>query len=558
MTEETHADVMDRAARVALAQMTGGLAPSTLIVALTDWWVHLATAPGKQAQLWEQAIRGAGQLALGTQATPELPRADHRFQSDLWQAAPFSTFRDSFLITEGWWKSATTGVRGVAPANQTALSFAVRQMLDAVSPGNFVALNPEVLARIRETQGGSLVQGGANLLAGAGQTMHEPDPDFPVGAVLAATPGKVVARNHLMELIQYTPTTGAVHPEPVLIVPAWIMKYYILDLSAQNSLVRWLVGQGFTVFMVSWRNPGPQDHEIGMADYLNLGPRAAMDAVQAITGATRLHAVGYCLGGTLLSIAAAAMARDGDTRLATLTLLAAQTDFSEAGELAMFISEAQVALLEDMMWQQGGLHGGQMAGAFSLLHANDLIWNRMIRHYLMGEEDRPSDLMVWNADATRMPYRMHSEYLRGMYLENRLANGRFLVDGRTVALGDLCLPIFAVGTETDHVAPWKSVFKIRRLSGADVTFVLTNGGHNAGVVSEPGHPHHHYRIATTLHDAPGQDAESWLAAQVQVEGSWWPAWAGWLTGHSGSQAALPPMGRAGTLGDAPGTYILQR
>jgi len=313
------------------------------------------------------------------------------------------------------------------------------------------------------------------------------------------------------------------------------------------------------VFMASWRNPGAEDHEIGMADFLNFGPRAALDPVQQISGAARMHGVGYCLGGTLLTIAAAAMARDGDGRLATLTPLAAQTGFSETGELAMFISEAQEAVLEETMWEQGGLGGGQKAGAFSLLHANDLIWSRMIHRYLLGEEDRRSDLMVWNADATRMPARMHSEYLRGMYLENRLANGRLLVDGRIVALGDLRMPIFAVGTETDHVAPWQSVFRIRRLTGADTTFVLTSRGHDAGVVSEPGHPHHRFRMATTLRDAQGQDAESWLAAPTQVEGSWWPASAAWLAGKSGAQAALPPMERVTrTLGDAPGTYILQR
>lgn len=554
-------DFVDHTARIMIGQATGGMAPAALWSALTDWSMHIGTAPGKQMMLVEKALQAPGIVAArALQQDAEAPvRSDRRFASELWGSPPFSVLRDSFVLTEDWWQAATTDVRGMSTSNEAALSFAVRPMLDMVAPTNFPHTNPEVLARARDTQGASVIQG---MMNAATDTPQEVPPEFHLGTGLGATPGKVVARSHLAELIQYSPTTETVHPEPILIVPAWIMKYYILDLSAHNSMVRWLVAQGHTVFMISWRNPGAEDRNLGMQDYLDQDPRMALDAIGAITGAQRIHAAGYCLGGTLLAIQAASMARARDDRLASMTLLAAQVDFSEPGELAMFVSEAQVALLEDMMAHKGYLDGGQMAGAFTMLRSNDLVWSRMIHERMMGEKVAQNDMMVWNGDTTRMPSRMHSEYLRALFLENRLAHGKYRIDDKTLSLTNLDLPIFAVGTETDHVAPWTSVYKIHHLTDAEVTFVLTSGGHNAGIVSEPGHQHRHYRMATTPHTDRYQDPDAWVANAVPQDGSWWEGWAGWLQARSTPRAALPPMGRAEAgfevLCDAPGTYVFQK
>ncbi|WP_226941710.1 PHA/PHB synthase family protein [Pseudooceanicola spongiae] len=558
---------IDRVVHAGVARATSGLAPSMFGEAWMDWAVHMAVSPGKQLQLMEKSLRDTQALAAQAfRGAAGDAAPDARFAGEGWQAYPFNIWAQSHQQAWRWWQEVVTGVHGVTPAHEKLMAFTTGLVVDAAAPSNFPATNPEVIAATLAEKGQNLVRGvqnlGEDIGRKSGAQASQTPPHFAVGQTLAMTPGKVVFRNELIELIQYTPQSDTVRPEPILIVPAWIMKYYILDLSQTNSLVKYLVEQGYSVFILSWKNPGAEDRGLGMEDYRQLGVVEAVDAVQAITKAEKIHAVGYCLGGTLLSIAAAAMARDGDDRLASVSLLAAQIDFTDAGELRLFISESEVTLIEDMMAQTGFLTSDQMSGAFALLRARDLIWAPMIRDYMLGQRGDDFDLMAWNGDATRMPARMHSEYLRWLYLNNDLTEGRYHVGNKAVAVSDIRAPMFVVGTEHDHVAPWRSVYKIHLFVDTEVTFVLTSGGHNAGIVSEPGHAGRHFRIAKTPLDAPFRDPDEWLAATEPQEGSWWLAFVDWLNARSSTPGDLPPMGgtksgKYAALCDAPGTYVRQ-
>ncbi len=569
------ADVIDRSLHAAAARFTMGLSPAALGEAFFDWAIHLTFSPGKRLRLIDKATRKSLRLANqarryaleggGVEPCIEPLPQDRRFAGEAWQKWPYNLIYQGFLLNQQWWHNATTDVLGVTKQHENMVEFTSRQLLDMFSPSNFLFTNPDLLKHTIDNGGKNLVGGFQNLVEDWERTISGKKPigaeAFRVGREVAVTPGKVVYRNRLIELIQYEPATDAVRPEPVLIVPAWIMKYYILDLSPHNSLVKYLTEQGFTVFMISWKNPGPDDRDLSLDDYRTLGVMAALDAVGSVVPEQKIHAAGYCLGGTLLSIAAATMARDGDDRLKSITLLAAQTDFTEAGELMLFINESQLAFLDDMMWEQGFLDTTQMAGTFQMLHSNDLIWSRIVGEYMTGERAPMIDLMAWNADATRMPYRMHSEYLRRLFLNNDLAEGRYIVAGKPIALTDLRAPIFAVGTVRDHVAPWRSTYKIDLMTDTDVTFLLTVGGHNAGIVSEPGHPHRSFQVLTKKSDGHYIDPDSYLAEAQHKDGSWWPEWVGWLAEHSGPEVAPPSMGAASSgypsLCDAPGSYVLQ-
>jgi polyhydroxyalkanoate synthase len=569
------ADIIDGSLHAAVARFTAGLSPAALAHAYLDWVTHLTYSPGKRLQLVDKATRKAvrftnyaSRCAVAGHEAPcciePLPQ-DKRFAGEGWHKWPYNLVHQAFLLHQQWWHNATTGIRGVTKQHESMVEFTSRQILDTFSPSNFILTNPEVLQHTFKNGGMNLVRGFQNLVEDWERSVSGKKPvgteNFVVGRDLAVTPGKVIYRNRLIELIQYAPATDRVRPEPVLIVPAWIMKYYILDLSPQNSLVKYLTQQGFTVFMISWKNPGPEDRDLGMNDYRTLGPMAALDALAAVVPDRKVHAVGYCLGGTLLAIAAAAMARDGDDRLKSLTMFAAQTDFTEAGELMLFINEGQLAFLEDMMWEQGFLDSRQMAGAFQMLRSNDLVWSRIVREYLMGERQPMSDLMAWNADATRMPYRMHSEYLRHLFLDNDLAEGRFEAGDTPVALTDIRVPIFAVGTERDHVAPWRSTYKIHLLTDTEVTYLLTTGGHNVGIVSEPDGRARSFRVMTKHASDHYVDPATWWVQAAQKQGSWWPEWAAWFNARSGEPVLPPSIGgvAAGVipLGDAPGSYVFQ-
>ena len=565
---------IDRAANAHLARFTMGITPYGLSSTFFTWWAHLMGAPGKQVQLAEKATRKAmrmgvyaGQLARDPEApacVEPLPH-DHRFEHEGWEQWPYNMIYQNFLLTQQWWYNAACDIDGLSAREEHVVSFITRQMLDMVSPSNFVATNPEVASTTMHEGGMNLVRGAQNAMEDWERAISGKLPvgteDYMPGRDVATSDGKVVFRNRLLELIQYAPRTDKVKSEPLLVVPAWIMKYYILDLSPQNSLVKYLVEQGFTVFMISWRNPTSTDRDMGMDDYFD-AVAEAMDAVSAIVPDQKFHGIGYCLGGTLLSAKAAQMARDGDDRLATLTLLATQTDFEEPGELQLFVSESEVAFLENMMWDQGYLDTKQMAGAFQLLRSADLIWSRYIHEYLMGRRQDMFDLMAWNADATRMPYKMHSEYLRKLFLGNELAEGKYRIYGKPVTIGNIDVPIFCVSTTSDHIAPWRSVYKLHLLADTAVTFVLTSGGHNAGIVSEPGHEGRDYQCRTTQGKDIYLSPDAWKEATDSQEGSWWPELILWLTERSSGEISPPGMGADKApykpINDAPGSYVFQR
>ena len=569
------AALLDTLLQGSIAHATGAMSPASVASATFDWLMHLSMSPGKAIELTElaarqwQRLQSFSQHATNPDGEPcilPLPQ-DKRFNDVKWRRWPYNLAAQSFLLAQQWAHAAASEVPGVSRHHADMVTFASRQMLDVLAPSNFIATNPVVSeATLRE--------GGMNLWRGAGYWLEDAQrlaarrkpfgaDAFPVGEKVALTPGRVVLRNGLMELIQYAPSTPTVFPEPILIVPAWIMKYYILDLQPHDSLVKYLVDHGHTVFVISWKNPTEADRHVGMNTYLRLGPLAALEAIGAIVPGRKVHAAGYCLGGTLLAIAAAYLARDGresSSPLASVTLLAAQIDFAEPGELSLFTDESQINFLEHLMRAQGYLDTNQMADAFRLLRSNDLIWSHRINHYLLGLREPPFDLMAWNADGTRLPYRMHSEYLRSLFLRNELATGRYQVDGQPVSLADIHLPVFAVGTLYDHVSPWRSAYKIHLLTEGEVTFVLASGGHNVGIVAPPGSAGHNYQINVHPHDAPYKDADAWRADARRHAGSWWPAWHDWLAGHSGKRCKPPSMGAAkagyAPREEAPGTYVL--
>ena len=568
MDDATATSTLDRTLHAAQARFTGGLSPAALGLAWADWFIHLADEPGRQADLCRQAADDVAALwrqVLGLPTETITPEpGDRRFASFGWQQGPSLLAMQRFLRAERFWDNATSCIPGVSKSHERVVGFVARQILDIMAPSNIPFLNPEVLAATKATGGENLRAGAKNLVAdlqAAGSGKTPPLPLAP-GRDVAISPGSVVFRNDLMELLQYSPETATVHPEPILIVPAWIMKYYILDLSPHNSMVRYLVGQGYTVFCISWRNPDATMRDISLDDYRRLGVMTAIDAASAICDSRKIHATGYCLGGTLLTIAAAAMARDHDERLASISLLAAQTDFTEAGELQLFINESQLAFLDDVMWQQGYLNSTQMAGAFQMLRANELIWSHLVRRYYLGEADHPNDMISWNMDATRMPCRMHSEYLHKLFLDNDLAEGGMLAGGRKISLADIHVPVFLIGTETDHIAPWRSVYKFLQLNAGDVTFVLTSGGHNAGVVSEPSHPHRHFCQLERKNGDLYVPPEEWQSAATCQDGSWWESWTAWLNLHSGKPVPPPKMGAPAAgyavVEPAPGKYVMQR
>ena len=580
---EPTARPLDAAIHRALSRANGGISPIALLLGYTDWALHWAIAPQHHLEVTADAVRSLVSGLLPRQDA--VVEADSRFKDPGWDQWPFRAWRSGFKAAEGWWNAAAIQ-DGMSQHDQELVRFYTRQWLDMLSPSNAPLTNPEVLQRMTSTLGTSWLEGlqhcAHDMQLQQQSRLRAADAPLPAlpfvpGKDVAVTPGKVVFRNRLIEVIHYTPSTATVYPDPVLIVPSCIMKYYILDLSPGNSMVRYLVSQGHPVYAISWRNPDESDRDLGLQDYLELGVMDAMRAVRQCSGASSIHALGYCLGGTFLAMVAAAMGRheqlhkgrgqgittssgalDGLPALRSMTLLAAQTDFSEPGELGVFIDADQLRTLRESMGKKGYMSGPEMAGAFQFLNARDLIWTRNMRRYLLGEEDTGNDMLSWNADVTRLPERMHNEYLSTLFLNNGLAQGHCHVCGLGVALMDIRMPILVVGTQRDHVSPWHSVYKIHLQTDTHTTFILASGGHNAGIVSEPGHSHRSYQIDSVEAGHGWEEPDDWAARVPTVEGSWWEAMHDWLDQRSGARVKVRVKKGAVALCDAPGEYVMTR
>ena len=538
----------------AFLEMTARLIgnPARLVQAQIGFWQDYLT-------LWQNTAR----RMLGDEVAPvitEDPR-DRRFKDDAWRENEvFDFIKQSYLLSARYVQNVVTGVDGLDPKTAQKVDFYTRQFVDAMSPSNFLLTNPEVLRKTAETGGENLLKGLSNLLAdlergkGRLRIRMTDDSKFRVGENIAVTPGKVVYQNDLMQLIQYNPTTETVLRRPLLIVPPWINKFYILDLRPRNSFVRWAVEQGHTVFMVSWVNPNERLAEKGFDDYMKEGIYDALDAIEKATGEREVNAIGYCLGGTLLATTLAHMAARGDERIRSATFLVTMVDFEEAGELGVFIDEEQLRVLEERMSRLGYLEGSEMATTFNMLRANDLIWSFVVNNYLLGQDPFPFDLLYWNDDSTRMPARMHSFYLRRMYQDNDLVKpGAIELLGEKIDLRKIKVPSYLISTREDHIAPWKSTYRATQIYRGPVRFVLAASGHIAGVVNPPESGKYSHWVNEEL----PPDPEEWFRGATELAGSWWPDWQRWVTALSNERvpARIPGDGKLKPIEDAPGSYV---
>ena len=531
--------------------------PAKIVEAQLNLWQNYLS-------LWQHsAARMMGQESDPV-ATPE--RGDRRFKDAAWDENQiFDFIKQSYLLTARWMQETVHGVEGLDEKTARKVDFYTRQFVDAMAPSNFVMTNPEVLRATLETNGENLVKGLDNLLGdlerGEGQlriSMTDMDA-FQIGENVAVSPGKVVFQNDLMQLIQYAPSTETVYQRPLLIAPPWINKFYILDLRPDNSLIKWAVDRGYTVFVISWVNPDERLAEKSFEDYMFEGILAAIDAVEQATGMDEVTTIGYCLGGTLMAASLAYMAAKGDRRIKASTLFAAQVDFSEPGELSIFIDEEQIKFLEGKMAEQGYLDGATMATTFNMLRANDLIWSFVVNNYLLGKDPFPFDLLFWNSDATRLPARMHSYYLRNMYQRNLLVQpGLLEFAGQPIDLGKVDIPIYLQASKEDHIAPYRSVFKATQQFSGPTRFMLAGSGHIAGVINPPAAGKYQHWTNTKRKKYP--DADAWLADATEHPGSWWEDWDNWLAKKSGAKVAarVPGAGALPAIEDAPGSYVKVR
>ena len=561
------------------------LEPAVISKAYQALWQQMLTDPRRlveaqvslwqdYAKLWENtARRMAGEDGEDVEPAAAPEPGDRRFKDDAWAENPlYDHIKQSYLLASKFMLSTVRETEGLDAHTAQKVDFYTRQFIDALAPTNFAMTNPEVARRTVETGGENLVQGLSNMLEdlerGQGRLrIRMTDLEkFKLGENVAVTPGKVVFENDLMQLIQYVPTTEVVRKRPLLIVPPWINKFYILDLRPKNSFIKWTVERGHTVFVISWVNPDEQLAEKSMDDYMLEGPIAALDAIEKATGESRVNAIGYCLGGTLLA-ATLAYLKAGWTAQTTettgrrcviesATFFTTMVDFEEPGELGVFIDEEQLSLVEESMKEKGYFDGSKMAEAFNLLRANDLIWSFVINNYLMGKDPFPFDLLYWNSDSTRMPRAMHSAYLRDMYQHNRLREpGGITLDGVPIDLATVDVPIYILSTREDHIAPWRSTYAATRLYRGPIRFVLAMSGHIAGVVNPPAANKYGY-FTGEIASAP----DTWLEAATAHDGSWWPDWDAWVSKHDSGEAPPrePGAGALPVIEDAPGRYVKVR
>src|SRR3954466_5131960 len=538
--------------------------------AFMDLYSRMAADPALVAsatmKLWAEQMRllqSSWMKMLGMPSEPvaEPAKGDWRFKDEEWSKNfLFDYIKQSYLIAARNIQHAVAQVEGLSPESEKKVAFFTRQYVDALAPTNFLMTNPQVLRETLASGGQNLVRGLNNLLAdiekGGGELRISMTDEtaFQLGRNVATSPGKVVFQTELMQLIQYQPATNQVYKRPLVIIPPWINKYYILDLREKNSFIRWAVAQGHTVFVVSWVNPDAKLAQKGFDDYMTEGALAALDAAERITGEREVNVIGYCLGGTLLGATLGYLAANEDDRVKSATFFVSLLDFSQPGELGVFIDEEQVANLEKKMNERGYLEGSEMAGTFNLLRANDLVWSFVVNNYLLGKDPFPFDLLYWNADSTRMPARMHSFYLRNMYIHNLLAEpGGIDLDGVPIDLGAVRTPAYFISTVEDHIAPWKTTYKGAKYLGGPVRFVLGGSGHIAGIVNPPAAKKYHYWVNDELPATP----DAWFAGASKIPGSWWEDWQAWIERLNGD-AKVPARVPQNVLEDAPGSYAMLR
>ncbi|PCJ58057.1 MAG: class I poly(R)-hydroxyalkanoic acid synthase [Rhodospirillaceae bacterium] len=551
----------------------GSSLPPALGAAFLEMTQQMMTNPEKafaaQMKLWQDHLalwQHTANHAMGTKSPPVIqPQAgDRRFKDPEWDDNPlFSYIKQSYLLMAGWMQSHTENLENMDEGTVRMVDFYTRQFVDAIAPSNFALTNPEVLRATAESGGENLVNGLQNLLndleRGEGQLrITQTDPEaFKLGETIATTKGEVIYQNDLMQLLQFTPTTENVYKRPLLMIPPWINKYYILDLSEKNSFVRWALDQGHTVFIISWVNPDATLAKKTFEDYMHEGPLAALDAIQKATGEDAINVLGYCIGGTLLATTLAYLAVKKDTRVHSATFLTAMVDFEDAGELSVFIDEAQLADLEQKMEKRGYLEGHEMAAIFNRLRANDLIWSFVVNNYLLGKDPFPFDLLFWNSDSTRMPAAMHSFYLRRMYLENKLIEpGGLTFDGVPIDLRKIEVPTYILACREDHIAPWKSTYAATQLYRGPVRFVLSASGHVAGVVNPPKKKKYNFWTADKNPNSP----DAWLENAAATDGSWWTDWGKWLAKKGGKKVPARKVGSGAlkAIEPAPGSYAKVR